>query len=45
MGKNCKETKSDIPYSQGSVKYPTLEGNGKDEENAFFIAWSLHCGL
>lgn len=45
MGKNCEETKSSIPFNQGTMKYATLEGNGKDEQNAFLIPWSLHCGL
>lgn len=45
MGKNCEETNSSIPFSQGSMKYVTLKGNGKDERNAFFIPWSLNYGL
>lgn len=45
MEKTCEDTNSSIPCSQGSMKYATLEGNGKDEQNVFFIPWSLHCGL
>lgn len=45
LWQKTEETNSNIPCSQGSMKYATLEGNGKDEKNAFFIPWSLHCGL